>query len=198
PVDPGVFMTVKSMGHSHTLPFDTDDPEIIRWFIFWLADRVGRRLRRDGFCGRTVTLAVRNSEMHGFARSKTIPTTTVSGHMLRDVALELFAEHVPPGMKVRLIGVGLSNLQPDRFRQLSLDGETQFRKVLDAMDTVKDKYGDSSITFAALLDRPKKLVRKKIGIFLTNKDKGRPDSPLAPQQDHADPGPPAMHPLQRT
>lgn len=180
PVDPGVFLTVKSMGHSYTLPYDTDDPETIRWFIFWLADRLARRLRRDGYHGRTVTLAVRNSDMSGFSRSRTIPHDTCSGHTLRDVALDLFEKHVPPGMKVRLLGVGLSSLRHDRPMQLTLDGETHRRRALEAMDSVKDKYGDSAITFATLIGRPKRLVRKKIGMFLTNREKGRPDSPLNP------------------
>jgi DNA polymerase IV len=183
PVDPGVFLTVKSMGHSYTLPYDTDDTETIRWFIFWLADRVARRLRRDGYHGRTVTLAVRNSEMHGFSRSRTIPHSTCSGHTLCDVALDLFEKNVPHGLKVRLIGVGLSNLERDRPLQLTLDGETRNRRVLEAMDTVKDKYGDSAITFATLVGQPSKLLRKKIGMFLTNREKARPDSPLNPQSD---------------
>ncbi|MFA6451467.1 MAG: DNA polymerase IV [bacterium] len=185
PVDPEVFLTVKSMGHSYTLPYDTDDAETIEWFLFWLADRVGRRLRRDGYHGRTVTLSVRNSDMSGFTRSRTLPFPIATGQAMRDAALDLFRENVPPGMKVRLLGVGLSNLTPDRFTQLSFDGEHRRRDALAAMDRVKDRYGDSSITFAALLGRPNKFIRKKIGVFLTNKEKGRPDSPLNPRNEES-------------
>ncbi len=184
PVDPGVFLTVKSMGHSYTLPYDTNDMDTIAWFIFWLADRVGRRLRRDGYHGRTVTLAVRGSDMGGFTRSRTLPQPVATGQALRDVAIDLFREHVPPSMKVRLLGVGLSNLQPDRFSQLSFFGdEARRRRAVDAMDRVKDRYGDAAITFATLTGNPQKLIRKKIGVFLTNKEKGRPDSPLNPPPD---------------
>jgi len=178
PVDPGAFSTAKSMGHSYTLPHDTDDPELIEWFLFWLSDRVARRMRRDGYAGRTISITVRNSDFLSFSRSTTIPRPTSSGHTLRDIALGLFRDHAPPGVSVRLLGVTASNLQRESPLQLTLDGESRHRRALDAMDSVKDKYGDSAITFATLTGKPQKLVRKKIGMFLTNREKDRPDSPL--------------------
>ncbi len=183
PVDTEIFLTVKSMGHSYTLPHDTDDPETISWFLFWLADRVGRRLRRDGYHGRTVTLAVRRSDMSGFSRSHTLPYFVSTSQQIRDVALDLFRAHVPPDTKVRLLGVGVSGLVRDRFSQLTLDGEHRRRRVFDAVDRIKDKYGDSSITFATLTGNPRKLLRPKIGVFLTNKEKSNPSSFLNTTQE---------------
>jgi len=183
-VDPGVFMTVKSMGHSYTLPYDTDDEETARQFLFWLSDRVARRLRSDGYRGRTVTLTVRNSDMFCFTRSRTLPAATASSHKIRDAAVELFRANVPPGVKVRLLGVGMSNLETaTRQRELSIDSESAWDRVFEAVDGVKNRYGDSAITFASLVDRPKRMVQPKIGMFLTNREKGRPDSPLIPFAD---------------
>ena len=38
---------------------DLADPEELLWYLFWLSDKVGRRLRKDNYQGRTVTLTVR-------------------------------------------------------------------------------------------------------------------------------------------
>lgn len=180
PVDPTCFQTVKSVGHSYTLPRDITDIDTVRWFLFWLADRVCRRMRRDSYIGRTVTLTVRNSDFLSFTRSLTLPEHTASAHILRDTAMALFRRNVPPGMKVRLLGISFSNLKKETPEQMNLFGNEIRRRAVDAaVDAVKDKYGDSAITFATLIGKPRRMVRRKIGCFLTNSEKGKSDSPLA-------------------
>lgn len=182
PVDPQVILSVKSMGHSYTLPMNTNDPDVIRWFLFWLADRAARRLRRDHYVGRTVSLTVRHADLQFIGRSHTLPFHTASPHDIADAALELFRKHWPPGDPVRLLGVSVSNLVPATRRQLPLFAPGARRdNVLAAMDQVKDRYGDAAITFGTLLTNERRHVRKKIGVFLTNKEKGNRNSPLAPE-----------------
>ena len=53
--------------------------------------------------------------------------------------------------------------------------------VLAAMDKVKNRYGDDAITFATLIGDERSLLRKKIGVFLTRKEKGNRKSPLQPE-----------------
>ncbi len=180
PVDPTCFQTVKSVGHSYTLPRDIDDTETARWFIFWLSDRVCRRMRRDNYVGRTITLTVRNSDFLSFTRSLTLPEHTSSVHTLRDRAMLLYRRNVPPGMKVRLLGVSFSHLKKETPEQMELFSNERQRRAVDAaVDAVKDKYGDSAITFATLIGRPRGMIRRKIGCFLTSSEKGKSDSPLA-------------------
>ena len=50
----------KSMGHEVTLPEDCDDPAFLEGTLLRLADQVARRLRTEGYVGRTVTLKLRN------------------------------------------------------------------------------------------------------------------------------------------
>ncbi len=178
PVDPGAFLTVKSMGHSYTLPADTDNPETIKWFIFWLSDKVARRLRHDSYAGRTITLSVRSSAFDTFSRAETILLPTASTHEISATALSLFHHHSPPGLKVRLLGVSVSNLRKITPSQLDLyDTSLKKMRLLETLDAVKDKYGDSSLTYAVLADNHRKMLRPKVGVFLTNKEKGHSGSP---------------------
>lgn len=183
PVDPEVFMLVKSMGHSYTLPRDIADEDTVSWFLFWLSDRVARRLRRDGYMGRTVSLTVRHADMNWVSRSHTLPFHTASPHEIADAALDLFRLHWPPAEPVRLLGVSLSQLVRAERSQLPLWSEGARRvPVLAAMDRVKDRYGDAAITFGTLLTDERRDIRKKIGVFLTRKEKGNTKSPLAKPQ----------------
>lgn len=181
PVDPDAHLTVKSMGHSHTLPRDTDDPAELRWYLFWLSDKVGRRLRKDNYHGRTVTLAVRTSDFLGFTRNRTLPFHANSPHIICDTAVGLLRENLPR-LPVRLLGISVSQLAPTDAVQLRLyENLLRTERTLKAMDAVKDRYGDGALTFAALLPA-KRRIRKKIGIFLTNREKGNRRSPLVPPE----------------
>ncbi|MEW6203460.1 MAG: DNA polymerase IV [bacterium] len=177
PVDPESLATVKSVGHSYTLPSDTDDVETLRWFLFHLSDKVGRRLRKGNYRGRTITLVLRTENFITFTRAKTLPYHTNTGQEIHETAMELLMENFPR-TKIRLVGVSVSNLISARRMQLSiLDDLLAKERTMKAVDGIKDKYGEYSITFASLLSR-KSRIRKKIGCFLTNMEKGNKESPL--------------------
>lgn len=53
---------VKSVGHSMTLAKDIDAPQEIRRFLLQLSEMVGRRARRYGVAGKTVSLYVRYAD----------------------------------------------------------------------------------------------------------------------------------------
>lgn len=177
PVDPTVHLTVKSMGHGYTLPADTIDLEELRWYLFWLSDKVARRLRKDNYQGRTITLVVRTADFLSFTRNRTLPHHTNAPQTICGVAEELLHENFPR-IPIRLVGVSVSNLRPADAVQLRLyENVLQTEQTLKALDMVKDKYGDDAITFATLLTARRR-TRKKIGMFLTKKEKGNKDSPL--------------------
>jgi len=179
PVDPSSHMTVKSMGHSYTLPADTEDREEIRWYLFWLSDRVARRLRKDNYRGRAISVVVRTADFRGFSRDRTIPRHTDSPQEICGVAEELLWRHHAGG-PVRLLGVKVGSLRQDNPRQLSLDPrDRRSERSLRALDVVKDKYGPDAITFASIMDSRRR-THQKIGVFLTNREKGNRRSPLMP------------------
>ncbi|MEW5945780.1 MAG: DNA polymerase IV [bacterium] len=170
PVNPGAPGPVKSMGHSYTLPRDTGDARLLGWHLFWLSDRVARRLRRNGYAGRTVTLVVRTEDFITFTRSRTLPRPTCAPREIHAAAMELLALNAP-GAKIRLVGVSVSNLAPASRVQLSLvEDVLAEEKVLGVMDRIRDRYGEEAIGFAALYAGAPGL-RKKVGFFLTKREK---------------------------
>jgi DNA polymerase-4 len=160
----------KSMGHEHTLPKDTNDPDEISSVLFSLSSMVARRLRQKRFQGRTVTLKLRYSDFVTLTRSETIPKPTDSEHKIYQVAKGLVS-YLDLGIrKARLLGVSVSNLVIDKFSlQTSLpfcefctlrseyydkNGSTSLtikREVYSVMDKIKDKFGEDSVRWATSL-----------------------------------------------
>src|SRR5262249_30009865 len=60
----------KSMGHEVTLPEDCRDPEFLEGTLLRLSDQVARRLRVDGFKGRTITVKLRDFRFRTITRQR--------------------------------------------------------------------------------------------------------------------------------
>jgi DNA polymerase-4 len=173
PVDPNSFNEIKSVGHSYTLPKDITDLETIKWYIYWLASKVARRLEKEGLAGKTIHLCVRSSDFNNFGIQTSIPEKTNYPQKIASIAYELFLKNYI-GKSVRLLGISVSNLSSQNHYQLTLFyNKPRMTQVLDSVAQVKDKYGDDIIELAILyLKNQKRYIRKKVGCFLTNKEKG--------------------------
>jgi DNA polymerase-4 len=153
PVDPHALDKVKSIGHSVTLPRDLCDPEDIARVLLDLSERVGRRLRRGGYSARTVTLTVKDQNFVSTTRSRTLPGPTVLTETIYETALSIYRTHYEPWRKVRLLGVSVSNLQEkEEGRQLALwyGNEEKRARLTEAVDTLKDRFGDYILRRASL------------------------------------------------
>jgi DNA polymerase-4 len=145
----------KGMGHQHTLPKDTNDPDEISSVLLSLSSTVARRLRQKRLQGRTVTLKLRYSDFVTLSRSETIPHPTDSEHAIYKVAKKL-AFNLDLGIrKARLLGISVSNLVRDKFSfQTSLSLSEYYDKRRDVyyvIDKIKDKFGENSIGWATSL-----------------------------------------------
>ncbi len=162
----------KSMGNEMTLPEDTSDPERIRAFLCYLADTVAQRLRADGSMARTVHLRVRYGDFTGFARSKTMPRPAVLAEHLLEGAYEILARyHRDPERKIRLLGIGASNLIRGQGYQLSLfPAERKAMTLARALDHIKETFGQGAIGRASSLGEAS---RKKIVPFAVVPGTGR-------------------------
>ncbi len=125
-----------------------------------LSDKVGYRLRKDNQAGRVVQIKVRYSDFTTFTRQKALPNHTNIGDEIFENAFDLLIANLTPGRPVRLLGVGVTNLE-EPFKQLELFDESTEKKqeLLQAIDHLKDKFGKDVIF------RANKLARQQ------NKDK---------------------------
>jgi DNA polymerase IV len=153
----------KSISAEETFEEDLDDPDVLRRHVLRLAEKVGRRLRKAGVAGRTVTLKVRFASFETVTRSSTLANATDRTHDLVVVAGQLLDGLRLERARVRLLGVGVSNLgDGDAARQLSLDApeapvelpwaDRRWEDVERVADTVAERFRGIGVSYAALLD----------------------------------------------
>ena len=139
----------KSISHSVTLEKDSSDPILLRKVLLQLSERVSRRMRRDSFYGRRVTLTVRYSDFYTISKQKTLSQWINSGNEIFHQAIEVF-ESIPHPKPIRLLGVGMSFLKKE-WCQLDLFEKREKKdKLLGAMDRVNERFGDWTLTWGSL------------------------------------------------
>ncbi len=145
----------KSISQERTFDVDTADEDEIERTLFRLAESLSRQMRSDKLKGRTITLKLRLEDFSTFSRSKTVPDFIDSPLLLRAVAVDLYRKVPKKGMKVRLVGIGVSQLNSISGEQLALfdQEEALDTRLTRLLDTLKDKFGEEAVQRAALLDK---------------------------------------------
>ena len=139
----------KSISHSVTLEEDSSDPGLLNKVLLQLSERTSRRMRREGFYGKRVTLTVRYSDFFTFSKQKTLAQLVNSGNDIFRQALEIF-ESISHPKPIRLLGVGVSLLKKE-WCQLDLFEKREKKdNLLKAMDQVNERFGDWTLTWAGL------------------------------------------------
>jgi DNA polymerase IV len=158
----------KSISRSTTFSEDSNDEEFISSVFFYLSEKIARELRGDREAASTVTIRMRYSDgapLLGYRNQKTISDrrfvtyqksytlneATDSEFEIASAGFALFKSLWLRGMKVRLIGIGVSNIrigcvQPDLF---SAD-RTKRASLLNGLDRIRGKFGYHSVYFGVV------------------------------------------------
>jgi DNA polymerase IV len=140
PVTPHV--APKSVSHEETFAVDLRSIEQLQTELVRMADSVGARLRASNLRGRTVGLKVRYSEgFRTISRSSTLSEATDDGLVILAEARRLIGE-LDLSAGVRLVGVGITNLDAADARQLSLFERTDAN---GAVDEIRRRFGRDAI-----------------------------------------------------
>lgn len=143
----------RSISHETTFAEDICDINLLKAWLMELTEQVARRLRSHEIQGRTVHLKIRYSNFDTYTRSRSVSPATNSTNQLWSVALQLLTSALPSRpLVVRLIGLGVSNLQKQRPVQQSLFTEEQDEKGtrLDQVaDTIRNRFGTASLRRAS-------------------------------------------------
>jgi len=145
PVEP--YHPVKSISQEITFDEDIKDSEKIKLYIARLSEEVGEALRKKGLRARTVKIKVRFSDFTTITRQLSFGIPTSSTAVIRSLARKLFEEKVAGNKKVRLIGVGVSNLTGKKEGQLYLfpKAEEKLEKIDHLLDMIRERFGKNSI-----------------------------------------------------
>jgi len=154
PVEPD--REAKSISEERTYAQDLTTEDAIDRELLARAEGVARQLRREGLVARTVRLKVRIADFTTWIRAHTLPEATDLAEPLLAAAREILRSRTPLGGRgVRLLGLGVSNLEPARHGQSALFEDpdvARARRAARAADLVRDKLGERAVVRARLLE----------------------------------------------
>jgi DNA polymerase-4 len=142
----------KSISHEHTFSSDTADLQALESMLARLTEMVARRLREHGLYARTIQIKLRYGDFSTATRARTLDhATCVDADLLAEVR-SLFRRNWT-GKALRLLGVCASSLERSegQMRLLDQDQRARWERALAAVDHLRDKFGESSVSLAASL-----------------------------------------------
>ena len=147
----------RSIGSQRSFPATSIDRDEARRIMLDVVERVARRLRTGRRVGRTVVLRIRFADFANATRSRTLSESTNETATVLSTALELldgvWPEVIDRG--VTRLGIAVSGLEDDTAIQLTLPFSKHDHQRLDAaVDSIRDRFGISSMTRAPLVGRP--------------------------------------------
>ncbi len=145
----------QSIGHMYTMPRDlpvTDLPPVLSY----LAEKVGRRMRKGGFIAHRLTLYLRFSRLTGGGWSSYRRTSQqlasdqdlyATAWSLIDEALSQPGSGLTATTLVRMPALTASDLKPRHSAPAPLFTEEERRlRLTQALDELRDQYGDRTVT----------------------------------------------------
>jgi len=153
----------KSVGAEETFEADLRDLDEMRTVLMALAERVGQRLRQDKIVGRTVTLKLRYGTFQTLTRRRTLEGPTQIDDTIYNVAVELLKQQKNIETGVRLLGITVSQLEPERPVEGSLfeNVEEKGRQLSSAMDRMRLKFGPTVLVHGRLAPRKERKETKE-------------------------------------
>lgn len=145
----------KSIGHERTFAQDLTARTQIEDAIDFLGSMVGRRLRKQGLKGHTVTLKLRYADLSIRTAQQTISAQVDDETIFIPICKGLIGQIWHPGDSVRLVGLSISGFA-DRDTQMGLFEQDDVAKkgspeLISAADKVRDRFGDDKLKFGRQL-----------------------------------------------
>jgi len=146
PVEP--YTERKSISTEHTFDRDTIDLFVLRALISDMVEKLAFQLRSEQWLTSTVVLKIRYANFDTETKQSRIPYTSAD-HTLLQCVTELFDKLYNRRMRIRLIGIRLTNLVHGNL-QINLFEDTQeMVSLYQAMDHIKNRFGYDKIGRAA-------------------------------------------------
>lgn len=136
----------RSISREETFASDVGDLPPLADRLRTLAAEVGRSLRAAGLTARTVSLKLRFADFTTIARQETLGAASDSDATIGTAALSLLRGAFQPGRTIRLLGVGVHNLEPGA--QLDLFSDTaaaRDRRIDAALDSLRERFGPEAL-----------------------------------------------------
>lgn len=157
----------KSVSRETTVEGGTIDTEFLGGLIEYLSERIGATLREYGKQARTIALRLRYVDHFSAHRAVRLERPTNDERELLAAAKELFQALFTRRVAVRLAGVSVTNLEPDRRQHELFDVDANRRWGLNrGLDTVRGRYGWNAVFYGKGLQLREHYATKPGGLVL--------------------------------
>ena len=140
----------KSVSHEMTFDQDTSDPDVLERTLLAMSEGVSGRLRHAGIKAGTVTVKIRDSGFNTITRQRGLAEPSDMTEPIWQAALAL-ARPEMRGKKIRLLGVAASGFGVKEQLGLFEAEDVRKRKVVEAADEIRERFGMRAITRARIL-----------------------------------------------
>ncbi len=133
----------KSISRETTFWTASNDYEFVESMLFYLTERLGRALRREGLAGRTVHVKLRYQDFASVQCSRSMGQYADRDEKIFAEARKLLKGRWRRSRRLRLVGVGLTDLRPARTFQGRLfdDGADRSRRLDRCVDDLRERFG---------------------------------------------------------
>jgi DNA polymerase-4 len=138
---------VKSVSNERTFQVDLGRKNEVLKYITTLSERVSQRLQKSNLRGKTVQIKVRWSDFTTITRQSTLNQSTNEFQVIQREAAVLLEQVWQEGRLIRLVGVGVHNLE-GKAQQLGLwdNGMVKDIQLQEALKELKEKFGENVIS----------------------------------------------------
>jgi len=138
----------KSVGHSYTLPYNAQNPELIEAWLRLLCEMVASRLRSLGLEGRCLHVFLRQPDMGCVAKQKMFAVPTSDGAEIFTRAMAVIGAAAAggrmKGFRMRALGVCASALTPACGSRL-LEEDIKRRDLIKSVDEINGRFGEWTV-----------------------------------------------------
>ncbi len=138
----------KSISTERTFDKDTTDVAKLKGMVIAMAENLAYQLRRGNKLTACVMFKIRYSDFQTHIQQVRIPYSAMD-HTIIPVVLDLFEKLYNRRLLVRLIGVKFSHLVEGGHQVNLFEDDTKFLNLSDAIDKMRERYGDRSVISAA-------------------------------------------------
>ncbi|MEG0250472.1 MAG: DNA polymerase IV [Peptostreptococcus sp.] len=161
----------KSIGNSSTTAYDIVDVNQANQLILSLCETVCARLRKKNMKAGVVSIEMVDMNFEGYSKQRKLSVDTNAVNIIYKEACAMFLE-IWNKMPIRHIGVSTSSVANKKIEQMNFFddiNDDKEEKLYDAVDEIREKYGEDSIKRAIFLGND--ISHMEGGISKKKKDK---------------------------
>ena len=148
----------RSIGHSYALPHTYSREEELSKILYRLCEKVGRRLRNNGFEASGINLNITYKDWVRFQQSRKLSQPIFSSSDIYLQSMKILG-NIKNLKQVRNLAVSVFNLSKSIYQQQDLfENQRKKASLTQALDEINNKYGEFTVTLAPLIELKGKIL----------------------------------------